>query len=119
MAEWVDVEDLANLVRRRRLVVDVGGRPVALFYVDGAVRAIDNVCTHKQRELNKGTILGDRVVCPGHQWAFDLETGYEAKKCKYQPVFPTRIEDGRVLVADEPMPIPDEETIQAVDGPAA
>ena len=50
-----------------------------------------------QRELVKGTILGDRIVCPGHQWAFNLETGYEAKKCEYQPVFDTRVEDGRIL----------------------
>lgn len=118
MPGWIDVEDLATLARRRRVVVDVGDRKVMVIYVDGEVRALDNTCIHKQREIVKGTILGDRIVCPGHQWAFNLETGYEAKKCRYQPVFDTRVEDGRVLVADTPSEIPDSEDT-ALDGPAA
>jgi nitrite reductase (NADH) small subunit len=119
MGEWVDAESMATLERRRKLVVDVAGRDVALFYVDGQVRALDNTCTHKQRELVKGTILGDRIVCPGHQWAFNLETGYEAKKCRYQPVFETRVEDGRIIVSSEPSSIPEDESAEALDGPAA
>lgn len=119
MAGWIDVEALATLERRRKLVVDVGGRDVVLLLVDGKVRALANTCIHKQRELVKGTILGNRVVCPGHQWAFDVETGYEDKKCRYQPVFETRVEDGRILVADEPCAIPDEASADVVEGPAA
>lgn len=124
MPRWIDVEDVSTLERRRRLVVDVGDRQVALFWVDGEVRALDNICIHKQRELVKGTLFGDRVVCPGHQWAFDLATGYEEKKCQYQPVFATRVEGGRILVADEPRAIPErtdttESAGSVVDGPAA
>ena len=44
-------------------------------------------------------ILGDRIVCPGHQWAFQLATGFEAKMEQYQPTYPVRItDDGRVEV---------------------
>lgn len=119
MAEWIDVDSISNLERRRKLLVEVAGRGVALFFVDGKVRALDNTCTHKQRELVKGTILGDRIVCPGHQWAFNLDTGYEAKKCRYQPVFETRVEDGRILVSSEPIAIPEDDSAEALDGPAA
>jgi nitrite reductase (NADH) small subunit len=119
MAEWVAVESMNVLERRRKLLVDVAGRGVALFFVDGQVRALDNTCTHKQRELVKGTILGDRIVCPGHQWAFNLETGYEAKKCRYQPVFETRVEDGRIMVSSEPSSIAEDDSAEALDGPAA
>jgi len=119
MPSWIDVESVATLERRRKLAVDVDGRTVALFLVDGEVRALDNTCTHKQRELVKGTILGDRIVCPGHQWAFNLETGYEAKKCEYQPVFDTRVQDGRILVWSEARSIPADDLAEALDGPAA
>jgi nitrite reductase (NADH) small subunit len=119
MGEWVDVESLSTLERRRKLVVDVGDRQVAVFYVNGQVRALDNTCIHKQREIGKGVILGNRVVCPGHQWAFDLDTGFEEKKCRYQPVFETRVEDGRILVAAEPSAIPGQDDGEAADGPAA
>jgi nitrite reductase (NADH) small subunit len=60
---------------------------------------MDNVCIHKQRELVKGVILGDRVVCPGHQWSFQLSTGFEAKMERWQPTYPVRVTDeGRVEV---------------------
>lgn len=125
MPSWIDVESVATLERRRKLVVDVDGRTVALFLVDGEVRALDNTCTHKARELAKGTILGDRIVCPGHQWAFNMETGFEAKKCRYQPVFEARVDEGRILVWSEARSIPAEdrasagEDAEALDGPAA
>ena len=66
---------------------------------DKCVYALDNVCIHKQRELVKGVVLGDRIVCPGHQWAFQLATGFEAKMERYQPTYPVRVtETARVEV---------------------
>lgn len=109
---WVDVGSVTDVERRKKLVVDVAGEPVVLVSVQGKVRALANICRHRQRELAKGTLLGNRIVCPGHQWAFDLDTGYEAKMCEYQPTYDVRVEDGRVLVAEEPRPFPD-------DAPAA
>ena len=121
---WVDAAGLAEVERRKKLVVDVAGRAVVLVALGGKVSALANICRHRERELSKGTILGNRIVCPGHQWAFDLDTGYEQKMCKYQPTFDVRIEDGRVLVADEARPVPEDEgedegEDEVVDEPAA
>jgi nitrite reductase (NADH) small subunit len=108
---WVDVASLAEVEKRKKMVVEVDGRPggVVLVALGGKVSALANICRHRERELVKGTLLGNRIVCPGHQWAFDLDTGYEAKMCKYQPTFDVRVEDGRVLVADEPRAVPADE----------
>ena len=43
----------------------IGGKPLA----------VDNVCPHRGGPLAEGTIEGDKVVCPWHQWEFDLATG--------------------------------------------
>lgn len=99
---WVFVADLKDLERRRKLLVEIDETPIALFLVDGEVRAFHNVCIHKQRQLVKGTILKGRVICPGHQWAFDLNTGWEEGQGLCQPIFPTRVRDGRIQV--DPVP---------------
>jgi nitrite reductase (NADH) small subunit len=48
---------------------------------------------HQDRSLFKGTLLHGKVICPGHQWQFDLETGYEADQDLCQPTYPVRVDD--------------------------
>jgi nitrite reductase (NADH) small subunit len=97
--DWLDVGDVAEVVKRRKFVVGEGPEAKVVIVRDNCVYALDNVCIHKQRELVKGVVLGDRIVCPGHQWAFNLVTGFEAKMEQYQPTYPVRVTDeGRVEV---------------------
>jgi nitrite reductase (NADH) small subunit len=96
---WLDVGDVADVVKRKKFVVGEGADAKVVIVRDNCVYALDNVCIHKERELVKGVVLGDRIVCPGHQWAFNLETGFEAKMERSQPTYPVRVtEDGRVEV---------------------
>ena len=98
-SQWVDIGDVADVVKRKKFVVGEGPDAMVVIVHDQCVYALDNVCIHKQRELVKGVVLGDRIVCPGHQWAFQLATGFEAKMERYQPTYPVRItDDGRVEV---------------------
>lgn len=57
------------------LGVVVNGHPVALFVVEGAVHAIHNQCPHMDAELAEGELEGCIVICPLHQWEFDVTTG--------------------------------------------
>lgn len=97
-AEWVEVARLQELRRRKRQRVLVGGVPIALFYVDGRVYALHDICIHKERNLHKGSVLGGRVICPGHQWAFDLESGWVEDQQRCQPTYATRVEGDVVYV---------------------
>jgi 3-phenylpropionate/trans-cinnamate dioxygenase ferredoxin subunit len=56
-------------------LLDVAGRAVALFNVDGAFYAIDDVCTHDGGPLAEGELLGCEVMCPRHGARFDVRTG--------------------------------------------
>jgi nitrite reductase/ring-hydroxylating ferredoxin subunit len=98
VTEWVPVADLSELTRRNRKQVFVGDEPVALFLVNGDVYALHDTCMHKGRSLSRGAVLNGRVICPGHQWAFDPKTGYVEEQGRCQPSYPVRIEDGRVYV---------------------
>ena len=53
----------------------VGEHVVCVARVGGQPLAINNVCPHRGGPLAEGSIEGGKVVCPWHQWTFDLATG--------------------------------------------
>jgi len=55
--------------------VKVGNEIVALFNIDGAFHAIDNLCPHRGASLGDGAVDGCKVICPWHGWEFDIRTG--------------------------------------------
>ena len=117
---WVEAGDVATITRARKTVIDVDGYEVFVLAHDGNLYAFQNRCIHKQRELSKGVVLNGKLVCPGHQWAFALDSGYEAIKEESQPMFPVRVVDGKVEV-DVTVPAPvatsvDEEPVRAIPG---
>ena len=48
---------------------------VAVFRVQGALYAIDSACVHEDGPLGEGSIAGEVVTCPYHDWRFDVRTG--------------------------------------------
>ena len=100
MSEWIDVGSVAEVERRKKFVVTNGEVTIVVVAHAGGVYALDNVCIHKQRELVKGVVLRDRLVCPGHQWAFELATGWESVKEECQGTYPVRVTDGGRVEVD-------------------
>ncbi|WP_051940210.1 Rieske (2Fe-2S) protein [Phaeacidiphilus oryzae] len=96
--QWARVAELAEFGRRGKKLVTVGSERIALFAHGGEVFAFQDACVHKDRPLSRGTLLNGRVVCPGHQWAFDLRTGQAEDRAECQPTYPVRVEDGQVWV---------------------
>jgi len=72
---WTHVGELAAMIPNKGRVVVVERRRIALFLVDGVVRAIDDACPHRGGPLSEGEIVGGAVECPIHGWAFDVCTG--------------------------------------------
>lgn len=102
MSDWIKASDLAPLKQRKRLKVTIGEHEVALFYLDGEVFALHDVCIHKGNRLSQGHVFKGKIVCPGHQWAFDLRTGWVDAWAKCQPVFPVKVADDVVYIKLEP-----------------
>jgi nitrite reductase/ring-hydroxylating ferredoxin subunit len=72
---WVDVGELADLRFGPGAPVSVDGHWLAIFRVDGVLRAIDNACPHASAPLCDGVVTGGKVACFLHCWQFDLATG--------------------------------------------
>lgn len=101
---WVEAGTLDEVKKARKLVVDADGTPVVVVWHEGEVYALDDTCIHKQRELHLGVVLNGRLVCPGHQWAYELSTGWCRERERTQPVHAVRVEDGVVWVESESQP---------------
>jgi nitrite reductase (NADH) small subunit len=95
---WIDAGDVAAVTKAKKVVLDVDGQEVLVLAHDGAFYGFANRCIHKDRELAKGVVLNGKLVCPGHQWAFELGTGWESVKERCQPTYDVRVVDDRVQV---------------------
>lgn len=101
MSEWVKVAEMKELTRRRKKLVNVDGEDIVLFLAGEKVFALRDTCIHEQRSLAKGTLFNGRVICPGHQWQFDLESGWEESQERCQPTYEVKVEDDEVHLNTE------------------
>jgi nitrite reductase (NADH) small subunit len=75
MGEFVRVTGTTDVQPGQGIVVEVNGKTLAVFNVDGAFHAIDNTCIHRGGPLGEGDLEGSVVTCPWHGWQYDVTTG--------------------------------------------
>jgi nitrite reductase/ring-hydroxylating ferredoxin subunit len=83
--------------------VDVDGRRIAVYNVEGTYYATDDICTHRRARLSDGYLEGRTVQCPLHFGMFDVVTGHPLNPpCKI-PVQTYRVtHDGDELFVEIP-----------------
>jgi len=94
--EWINVAKRGALAAGEMLAVRVGDKEIALYDVDGAIFATDNVCTHAYAQLTDGFLDGDVIECPLHAGRFEVKTGRGLG-----PPIPCDIKTYRVRVAGD------------------
>jgi 3-phenylpropionate/trans-cinnamate dioxygenase ferredoxin subunit len=75
MNKPVRVAGRTELPPGAKKLIDVDGRAIALFNVDGSYYAIDDICTHDGGPLAEGELFGCEIQCPRHGARFDVRTG--------------------------------------------
>ncbi|WP_129287453.1 non-heme iron oxygenase ferredoxin subunit [Streptomyces sp. GZWMJZ-114] len=82
----------------RRFVTE--GVPVALVLTEDQVFAIYDTCSHSAVSLSEGEVDGCTIECWLHASRFDLRSGkpLDPPATRPVPVYPVRIEDGKVYV---------------------
>lgn len=91
------ISDLEPLIGKK---VIVGDTHIGLFLTEeGNIRAINNVCPHKQGPLSEGTVSGDYVYCPLHDQKIDLSTGQVQEPDEgCVATYPVEVVDGDIYV---------------------
>ena len=94
-----------------RKIVNVAGREIGVFNLNGEYYALRNLCPHRTGPLCRGRVRplvlpeglsgmiytreGEILKCPWHQWEFDIKTG----RALYDPKL--RVRTYRVEVQGE------------------
>jgi 3-phenylpropionate/trans-cinnamate dioxygenase ferredoxin subunit len=76
-------------------------RHVLVTRLGGALYAIDDLCNHAGCLLSGGWLDGASVVCPCHEYQFDVRTGENTtsvRLCDDQARYPLRVVDGELVV---------------------
>lgn len=69
------VASLSQLQEGRPRIVRVGVKRIALIRIGRTVHAFNNACPHAGGSLALGKLDRKVIVCPRHEWGFDIETG--------------------------------------------
>jgi len=93
MAEFVKVAKTNEIESSGGKSVEVNGRKIALFNVDGKFYALDDMCTHRGGPLHEGQVDGTTVTCAWHGATFDITNGKNLTPPAMQPVasYPCRV----------------------------
>lgn len=97
---WTYVLDEASLAEGEMRAVCPLGVNIVLARVGGELYALAGKCAHMACPLSMGTLDGYTLVCPCHDWRYDVRTGrFRAAPELGLQVYPLRIEQGRVFVS--------------------
>ncbi len=94
MVRTVRVEGVVLPEPGRAIRLEVAGRALALYNVDGTLRASDAGCPHVGGPLHRGRLVEGRIACPWHGSQFDLATGAVVRGPANVPlsVYPVKVE---------------------------
>ena len=101
-SEFTAVLDEKELSEGTMKLVRMRGTPILLIKQKGQIFAIDNRCPHQNCGFSGGSLDEMWIICPCHDWRFDLETGL----CEQGPGFELvmydwKVEAGKIWVRVE------------------
>jgi nitrite reductase/ring-hydroxylating ferredoxin subunit len=73
--EWLLVANEQDLPEGGRRAISANSEDVLLLRIEGQIYAIGNRCPHLGCPLTRGRIDGTFIVCPCHDWTFDIHSG--------------------------------------------
>ncbi|HWT17697.1 MAG TPA: non-heme iron oxygenase ferredoxin subunit [Variovorax sp.] len=102
-SQWTEAAAVDEVPADDVVGMQVGGRDIALYNVDGRIYATDNVCTHGHARLCEGFLEGHEIECPLHQGKFDVRNGKPTCAPVTEAIrsYPVKIDAGRVFLSLE------------------
>lgn len=98
-------------------IVDIDGKSIGVFNVNGQYVAVLNLCPHELAPVCLGRVSGttlpsppgeyrwgrngEILACPWHGWEFDLLTGQCLTDRKRLLTYPVEVEDDTVYILTE------------------
>lgn len=107
------VAEAADIGEGQRIIVNVEGRSIGVYRVQGEFYALHNRCPHEGAQLCKGRICGttlpsavyeyeygrsgELVRCPWHGWEFEIKSGKSVFSDKVRTrTYKVQVDNGKV-----------------------
>lgn len=104
--QFIHLASLKDLHTRKLICVNTTDYKILIALAENKIYAVDDLCTHEDASLSKGSLHGDCVKCPLHGSRFRLATGEALDEPAEDALntYPVKIEGDNILVAipDEP-----------------
>ncbi len=99
-ARFVKIGRSTEVPEGRPEVFEIEDRHIAVYRLDGAYYAIEDICTHDGGPLAEGELDGQEVICPRHGARFDIKSGAATCMPAITPVesYPVRVEGDDLLI---------------------
>ena len=99
MENFYPALDEKELAEDSMKLVSVEGTPILLIKRGSLIYAINNRCPHQGCGFSGGTVDDGFIICPCHDWCFNLETGeYEEEPSYKLKKYEWIIKDGKIWV---------------------
>lgn len=96
---FVPVLEEKDLQEGKMRLIRVEGTPLLFIKQRNTIFVIDNRCPHMGCGFSGGTLDGLMIVCPCHDWRFNLETGeYEEEPSTKLTGYEWKVESGKIWV---------------------
>jgi len=98
MPEFVEAAHLDEIPAGTGTTVNVAGKTLAIFNIDGIIYAIDDSCAHAGASLGAGKVNGRFVTCRAHGLRYDVTTGQVTTGGFGVASYPAKVVDGKILI---------------------
>jgi len=98
--QFIHLASLKDLQTRKLICVKTGAYRILIALTESKVYAVDDMCTHEDASLSKGSLHADCVKCPLHGSRFRLATGEALDEPAEQALntYTVKIEGDNILV---------------------
>jgi nitrite reductase (NADH) small subunit len=100
----VNLGEIANIPCGQGRVFRIGEQYIAVFHTrDFSLYATEPTCPHKGGPLIDGLVGAQKIVCPLHNFVFDLSNGLPIEnRCRALKTYPVSVnEEGEIVVGIE------------------
>ncbi len=78
--------------------VKYNGRGVLICRDGDAIFAVDEICPHKNKSMKRGVLFDGQIICPHHQYRFELEIGRCNRRCAPVQTYEVKVVEGAVWI---------------------
>lgn len=98
--KFYQIVSVNDMPEGERLIFEIKGQAIVLFYVNGEFLATGDLCSHDGGPIGDGELDGDVIICPRHGARFDVRTGKALSLPAVTgiPVYPVKVIDNYIEV---------------------